>query len=119
MPKFVDMAKTPAEVKEELSSYSSSAIVGLGNINVYPYGLCISLCQEDLDKLDMEGDMDVGDLIDLRAIGKVTSVNKRDTENGADCRVEIQLTHIAIEDEEDEEEEAPVKYKLGRNRPYK
>lgn len=67
----------------------------------YPYGLRITLCTPELEKLGVEADCDVGDTIDLRAFGVVTSVTK----DGENCRVEIQLQKIAVEDEDDEVED--------------
>lgn len=116
LPKFVDMARSPAEVKKE-------APVSLPQApqNIYPYGLCISLCQEELDKLGLDGDVDSGDMVHLHAMGKVTSVIKRDTDQGQDNRIEIQLTAIAVEDESKENEAAEQEMDAPRKvkNPYK
>lgn len=101
LSKFVDMAMTQEEKKESLP-----VIGGNSGQPIYPYGLCISLTEKELEKLKMPDDANVGDLIHLHALGKVTSVSKRDTESGTCCRIEIQLTHVAAEDEGDENEEA-------------
>lgn len=61
----------------------------------YPYGLRICLCDSDLKKLDLDANCDVGDMIDLRAFGVVTSVQKQDGCN----RVEIQIQKMAVENE--------------------
>jgi len=102
IPNFVDMAKSPEELKEERLDSVAPAYPR----DIYPYGLCISLCEEELKKLDLSGDVDAGDLIHMHAIGKVTSVSKRDTDDGQKVRVEIQITHLALEDEAHEDEEA-------------
>jgi hypothetical protein len=65
----------------------------------YPCGLCICLTQVELDKLGIEADCDVGDVIDLRAFASVKSVTK----SGDNCRVELQIEKLAIENEMDEE----------------
>lgn len=75
------------------------------NEPIYPYGLCISFTEKELEKLNIESDASVGDYIHLHAIGKVTSVSERDTPNGPCCRVEVQLTAIAAEDESHEHDE--------------
>lgn len=67
----------------------------------YPYGLRISLCDADLDKIGLDMP-DVGDTIDLRAFGVVTSVSANDGEFGSSRRVEIQLQKIAVENEDEE-----------------
>lgn len=71
----------------------------------YPYGLCLALSEDELQKLEVEdGELEVGDLLDLRALAKVTSVSKSDVEGGgARCRIELQITHMALENETTEE----------------
>ncbi len=103
LPKFVDMAKKPIELAEEANQGMSAAEAPQ---NLYPYGLCICLTQDELDKLDLEGDVEAGDTVHLHALAKVTSVNKRDTTSGLETRVELQITHLAAEDEDEENEEA-------------
>lgn len=117
LPKFVDMAKKPIELGEEANEAMSPAAMPQ---NLYPYGLCICLTQEDLDKLDLSGDVDAGDTIHIHALGKVTSVNKRDTTSGTDMRIEIQLTHLAAEGESDEDAAMEEKsHKLSYKNFYK
>lgn len=67
----------------------------------YPWGLCITLTEKELEKLDLDDDVDVGDMIDLRAFGEVTGVHKSD----GCCRVEIQLQRMAVENEMNEEQD--------------
>lgn len=71
----------------------------------YPYGLRICLTQRELDKLGLEADCEIGDFIDLRAFGEVTSISKNDGPNGPDCRVEIQLQRLGLEREDVENED--------------
>lgn len=65
----------------------------------YPYGLRICLCKDELEKLGLDLP-DVGDVVDLRAFGEVTSVS--DGEGGR--RVEIQIQRLSIENEMTETE---------------
>jgi hypothetical protein len=65
----------------------------------YPFGTRICLTHKELAKLGLEADCDVGDLIDLRCFAEVTSISKNDSGNGEDCRIELQITHMAAEDE--------------------
>ncbi len=67
----------------------------------YPYGLRVCLTHSELEKLGLDADCDIGDLIDMRCFGEVTSVSK----DGDNCRVEIQLQKIAVEDEMTESED--------------
>lgn len=106
--KMVDMAKTPDDVKKELKQYPQGATPSPDiAVAVYPYGLCLSLTQDELDKLDIEGGCSVGDMIHLCAIAKVTSYNENETETASgekkkSCRVELQITHLATENEDGE-----------------
>lgn len=69
----------------------------------YPYGLRISLTHNELEKLGLDADCEVGDMIDMRAFGTVTSVSISDDSGGKSCRVEIQLEKLAVESELEEE----------------
>lgn len=73
----------------------------------FPYGLRICLTHAELKKLGLEPDCEVGDVIDLRAFATVTSVSINETDRGQDCRVELQIEKLAVENEstEDEDEE--------------
>ena len=77
----------------------------------YPYGLCLALSEDELEKLGLDGDLPkVGMMIHLVAMAKVTSVsqNERETTDGGKkncCRVELQITHLATENEDDEASE--------------
>jgi hypothetical protein len=70
----------------------------------YPWGLRISLTKKELDKLGLSDNPDIGDLIDMRAFAVVTSVSKHDGEQGSECRVELQIQRMAVENEMDEDE---------------
>lgn len=111
--KLVNMAKTPDEVKKDLADYPAS-VAGSAKPTgpMYPYGLCISLDDETLKKLGLDGDMPgVGDIIQFNAIAKVTSVseNEREGTDGAktQCRrVELQITDMGIPGTGDEDRSA-------------
>jgi len=103
---MVDMAKTPAEAKKDSMATASPP---KPSVPTYPYGLCISLNEEDLAKLGMgDGDLPaIGDMIHLAAMAKVTSVseNQNTAEDGTVkkcCRIELQITHLATENEDEE-----------------
>lgn len=103
---MVDMAKSPSEIKKDMPSLPASS---KASVPTYPYGLCISLNEEDLAKLGMDaGELPKnGDMIHLAAMAKVTSVstNQITDDGGATkdcCRVELQITHLATENEDEE-----------------
>lgn len=111
-PKLQDMALTPKEMAED------SPMGMIGSHNMYPYGLCICLCDDQLEKLKLDSDCEVGDFLHIFAMAKVTSVSKNDTGDGEKTRIELQITHMGLESEdaEDEEEDTdpkPTKKKIG------
>lgn len=69
----------------------------------YPYGLRICLTHKELEKLGLKADCAIGDVIDLRAFATVTSCTMNQTTNGSECRVELQIEKLAIENEGDED----------------
>lgn len=112
MTTFVDMAHTPKEMAKEASPVAYQT--------VYPYGLCIRLGTDELEKLDIQDDFTVGDIIDLRCFAKVTSVSMNQMADSTSRCMELQITHLAVENESDEEAgESTVVSKLGRRNPYK
>ncbi len=120
---MVDMAKTPEDVKKEVgnSIAAPAPSVEKPSVPTYPYGLCISLNEEDLKKLGTEGELpEVGDMIHLAAMAKVTSVSESEREDTGGtktkcCRIELQITHLATEFEDDEAAEVEAtKARQGR-----
>ncbi|MDE2233605.1 MAG: hypothetical protein KGJ90_05910 [Patescibacteria group bacterium] len=100
VPNMVDMKREPIK-DEEGNEYPGQ--------NLYPYGLAICLEDVDLDKLDLDDDVEVGDMIHFHAMAKVSSISTRDSTEGAKKRVELQITHLSAEDEDLENEEDEAK----------
>lgn len=98
LPSMVDMAMDEKEKAEVMNPGPPT----------YPYGLCISLCDNELEKLNLDDqDVSVGDMLHLHCLAEVTSVSKNDSMNfGPSCRIELQIKFISAEDEEKENEEA-------------
>lgn len=122
---MVDMAKSPAEVKSDMATMPVAVSEGAKpSVPVYPYGLCISLSEDELAKLGLDGDLpEVGEMIHLAAMAKVTSVSESEREESDGtktkcCRVELQITHLATENEDDEVEMAVQKSAARRKRFY-
>ncbi len=107
---MTDMARTPEDVKEEVAKMSPSPIAEGGKpmVPTYPYGLCVSLDEESMEKLGLDGDLpEVGEMIHFCAMARVTSasMNEREGTDGTKetCRrVELQITHLGLESEEQE-----------------
>lgn len=106
IPAMVDMKRSPKEKVEVAESTSPVA----DNIPDYPWGLSISLCEEELEKLGIDPEnLGVGDILHMHALMKITSVSSSENEHtGKCCRVELQITHMSGE-EEDQENEAAEK----------
>lgn len=72
----------------------------------YPYGLSLSLGQEELEKLGLDKSVKVGDQIVINAVAKVTSSSRFENEGSEpNCRIEMILTDMSAEPGEAEEEE--------------
>ena len=99
---MIDMTRSAADRAKERAKYDAPA--SPFELPDVPYGLCITLTDRELEKLDLDDDCDVGDLVHLFAMGKVTSVSKNDGPMGCSCRVEISLIALRVEDESTEEE---------------
>lgn len=98
MKSLVSMARKPEIPKEE--SYLTTSV------SQYPYGLCLCLQNEDLERLGMTDLPEAGDMIILNAIAKVTSVSSRESEDSPpDRRVELQITHLGVDDEQPGEDD--------------
>lgn len=78
--------------------------IAMSNKPDYPYGLRICLTHKELEKLGLDADCEVGDMLDMRCFGSVTSVSISDDSGGKSCRIEIQIEKIAVENEMTEEE---------------
>lgn len=109
------MKKTPEDIADEKME---SCLPCAYPKDLYPYGLCLSLCEEELEKLDLDDSADVGDNIYMSCIARVTSVNKRETDQGAKVRVELQITDIQVDGAEDTEEDL-VPRKINYKALYK
>lgn len=97
---MVSLAKTPQEIKQDAADMPVAVASNKISGPEYPYGCCISLEDETLDKLGMGGDMPAaGETIRFTATAKVTCASVRD-EIGSDgttkqCkRVELQITDM-------------------------
>jgi len=110
---MIDMAISPLKAKDDIAKLypgGATAITAPADkptVAKYPYGLCLRFDEDDLKKLGLEGLPEVGDTIHIAAFAKVTSAreDERETADGEtkNCRnVELQITHLGVEDEDDE-----------------
>ncbi len=100
---MVNLARTPEDIKEETASMAMPAVaMSKPSAPEYPYGCCISLDDETLEKMGLDGDLPTaGEMVHFEAMAKVTCSSVRD-EVGADgaakqCRrVELQITNMGM-----------------------
>ena len=72
----------------------------------HPYGLRICLTGKELEKLGLDADdAEVGSIIHLHALARVTDVSSSDGTMGKSSRVELQITDMCCVESEDEENE--------------
>lgn len=104
IPAMTDMRRTPEEKADKLSDMLPTPL----SLPDYPSGLSICLNEETLEKLDLDQkDYDVGDMVHIQGMGLVTSKSMNTNADGStNCRIEIQITHLASENEDEENEEA-------------
>lgn len=104
LPKMVDMAETPDEVKKDLAEVTAMPAAAPPNAPRYPYGLCLRLSEKELKKLGVDIDTElpkVGEGVHLCAFAKVTAVseNERVTPDGTKekcCSVELQICELGV-----------------------
>ena len=97
MAKLVDM-KRP---KPKTYYRNSSVPVGVMDYEQYPYGLRLSLGDEDVQKIPGLKDLDIKEPVSITARGSVVSVNldksqDRKGDSKESFRIEIQIEQIAI-----------------------
>ena len=99
---MTDLALTPADKAEQIGMMPTAVMDQ--DKPQYPYGCRISLCEKELSKLNLDvQEAAVGDIVDMRCFGVITSVNQSDGPDGPCERVEIQIQKMALENEADEE----------------
>jgi len=68
----------------------------------HPPGLCITLTQRELEKLDLEEPENTGDVIHMNVMARV----KRITKDNGSCTVECQITDVMVLENESTEGDA-------------
>lgn len=101
MPDFVNLAKSPEQINQDHMPMAMSDYP----VNVYPYGTSICLENAQLERLNLDEDPEVGDMIEFTARGLVTSASQNQTDKGTKRRVEIQITDIALDDSMSDDED--------------
>jgi hypothetical protein len=91
--KMADMARTKKEMKADMPKPMSMAE------EKYPYGTCLHLSTPELKKLGLDvSNLNVGDKINIEAVGEVTSISQSDSESGgANQSCSVQITKMVVD----------------------
>lgn len=111
-PKMVNMAqeREKPDEPETMPDYEGPR---------FPYGLALCLTDKELAKLGLEADCECGDTVHLFCMAKVTSVSCNENEGGKCSRVELQITDMGVESEDEENEEADMDEDAGEPKKSK
>lgn len=72
----------------------------------YPYGLKICLTEKELDKLGLDcAEACVDGMIHGHFMGRITSIATEQRDGKDCCRIEVQITDLAIESEDEENQD--------------
>ena len=93
--KLVDL-----ELDDEDKVEMTYPICGVSTQPDYPWGTRITLTHREMDKMGLSpDDCNVGDLVDMRCFGVVTSVSSSQTSGSTNSCVEIQIQKMSVENE--------------------
>ncbi len=110
---MIDMAQSKEEIEEAMpKAVAESDKAG----PIYSYGLCLHLTEKELEKLNLDTDVEPGDMIHIIAMAKVTNVGMRADENGGTSSVDLQITHMAVENEDEEGEEMDAEEQVAHQK---
>lgn len=102
MAAFKHMVSMARSDDEKTAAHLESMFPPTVNTPDVPHGLCICLTEAELEKLDLDDDAQIGDMIHGFFMARVTSISKNDNGAGAKCRIELAITDLALEDEDTE-----------------
>lgn len=104
MPHGTKMASMKIDPKEREKRYKESVAV---DAPTYPYGLCLHLDDEAMEKLGMATLPQVGKQVLVYALADVTSVSENESEgSGKRQSVSLQITDLALLPPPKEEQDA-------------
>lgn len=110
--KLINMAMSAEEAAE---AYPTTLATEKAEGPKYPYGLCLHLDDDALEKLGITEMPKVGDKLMLTAMVEVvgTSTNERQGGDEESC-VDLQITDLAVGDEDEPTKGNPVKALYGK-----
>ncbi len=101
---MVDMTLSPEEKIEKRMEDSYPPPISL--MPDIPSGLCMCWDEDILEKLNIEvDDCDVGDMLHVSGMVRLTSKSINETDSGRRMRFEVGFVFMSVEDENEEAEE--------------
>jgi hypothetical protein len=89
--KLVDLERT----KKEMKATAPDAVAYEGE--KYPYGTCLRFEKAEMEKLGLDAaKLEVGQKVEIRAVGEVTNISSYDSTNGKDESCAIQITSMSL-----------------------
>lgn len=96
--KLADMKMSKKQAKES----NMPAMTSSGKMDEYPWGLKISLDNDALKKLEHVTGYNVGDEVQIMAVGSIVDKSARETQDGKEDRsISIQIKKLACELEDE------------------
>jgi hypothetical protein len=102
---MIDLKNTKEEIKKSSQPYIGSSD------DMYPYGTRITLSDKELKKLGIKNMPAVGEKMMFEAKAKVISSHQSADRNSSTRRIELQITHMELEDEAAEKDDADERAK--------
>lgn len=85
--KLVSMKRTEQMEKPEVAMMSE---------NIYPYGLMLNLCDDDLKKLGIKDTPKVGTKMTLQAVVEVCCTSEHESKEGENKSMSLQITDMGL-----------------------
>lgn len=95
-PSLVDLAQSDSDAEK-------NAVPEPAPDNRYPWGTRLNLGEAELKKLGITELPEVGEVIDLCAIAEVCCASQMSTTDGIRRHLELQITHLGVEVEEEDD----------------
>lgn len=93
---LVDLKLSKKDQKEEMSPSTAEP-------PEFPYGLCLNIDKDELDKLGIVDLPEVGEEFTINAIGCVTAVHSSASGNGKSAGLSLQITKMELTPEGEDE----------------
>lgn len=78
-------------------SYDAPTPIAMPTKAQYPYGLCLSLTNAEIEKLGIDPDEAVvGGVFHLEGLARITSVSCTEGPDGTCCRIEAQIEDMGV-----------------------